>query len=1032
MKPIFDTCTPRTDVLSGELTEAMFAAKLRSVIEGTADAGYQDPDLFLANTFPTEGLKTLIREVFGRLSGGDPTASPFIRLETAFGGGKTHNLIALYHLARRAASDPPADLVPPALIPDRAYLTAGVVGSDLDPANGLDRGDVRTWTLWGEIAYQLGRGRGDPRTAYDVVRASDEQRVAPGTQVLEKLVAGEPALILLDEIARHLRAAQELKIPGGRGTLADQTVAFLMTLIEFAASQPRVSLVLTLADQVDAFSQQTQVIQRALREAQAVAARQERVIVPTGEMEISRIVTHRLFQEVDAEAARETASKYLDFFRGLEERGTELPDRAMRSDYADEMVTDYPFHPELLRTLSRKTATIPSFNRTRGALRLLARVVRRLWDAKPEETHLIAIHHLDLANEEILNDLTSRLDRPAFRNVAEADIASPLKGSQSKSQVLDRGLVEAGKPPYARRVATNIFLHSLTQGIATGADLAEIMVSVLEPGDDPQLIRKALGMMLAEEKGPPGSAFWFLHWDGTRYRFKTEPSLEKVIQDEIPHVGRVAARKEADERIRKIWQRGHLRPVFFASEAADLDDDAQEPKLALVHYDAASVEGSAQTPPDLVRKLFNHAGSMQGYRTYKNNVLFLVADKDQVDRMVDVVQRHLAIKRLTGSADRLAQFSEEQRRKLNKMAEASELEVRVAITRAYRHLFYPSSDAPATSEGLAHHLLPPQDQGEVSSDQTGVVLRLLKGLQKVLTADDPEVPAAFVRAKAWPHGQDSVSTLDLRREFAKRLALKMLLDQNQLKKTIRRGCQQRQWVYFDPMEQLGYGPDSPSPMVELSDQALLYTPEEAKRVGLHLKGEGGLEVCPLCKQDPCVCPVTPLCGVCGKDPCQCERPPLRCRESGAPGQVFQKIADRFRDEGATHIGHMSIRREGPGKQGAEEARALGLAIPQLGKAKIRVEQSFSASFNNDRAEDYLTLHFKGGKDRYLRVKPLTDSFGQEASEVNVGMTLSLSYPERLSVESDLFASLRDIFTSLELGLLIVDVEEAPEPKEEDQ
>src|SRR5206468_8801191 len=141
-------------------------------------------------------------------------------------------------------------------------------------------------------------------------------------------------------------------------------------------------------------------------------------------------------------------------------------------------------------------------------------------------------------------------------------------------EAIDRRWVEAGKPPYARRTAINVFLNSLTQGIATGVDPADLMLGVLQPGDDPQLIRKALALMLAEEKGDPGTACWFLHWDGFRYTFKTEPSLEKVIQDELAMVGRVKAKTELDRRIRNVWKKGTFDPKYFPSEAVELDDDA--------------------------------------------------------------------------------------------------------------------------------------------------------------------------------------------------------------------------------------------------------------------------------------------------------------------------------------------------------------------------------------------------------------------------------------------------------------------------
>ena len=161
-------------------------------------------------------------------------------------------------------------------------------------------------------------------------------------------------------------------------------------------------------------------------------------------------------------------------------------------------------------------------------------------------------------------------------------------------------------------------------------------------------------------------------------------------------VGKIKAKTELDERIKKVWKKGHFDPEYFPAEAGDVDDDAQAPKLVVIHYDAAAVKATeAATPPDLVLKLFEHKGSMEEYRTYKNNLMFLVADEDQASNMVDVAQRYLAAHRVVGDPDRMKEFTQTVADKLKQMAEAEELNLRVAITRSYRHFYYPSADAPA-------------------------------------------------------------------------------------------------------------------------------------------------------------------------------------------------------------------------------------------------------------------------------------------------------------------------------------------------
>ena len=1016
MTTVFDACVPRDEVLSGELRDDMFAARLKDVIDGTADPVYGDSRRFFENTYPTEGLTTLVREVLGRLSGAEPANSPFIRLETSFGGGKTHNLIALYHLVNGAAEGVPTALVDPAWIPDEPWMSAGVVGSDLDPANGLRHDSVTTHTLWGEIAYQLGGAE-----AYEHVRSSDETLAAAGTQWLEAVVGDGPAVIMVDEVARHLRVAKAVQTRNKKSDLAEQTVAFIMSLIEYAASKPKVGVVITLADSRDAFGAETEGFREALAEAHNVAARQERVLTPTDETEISRIVDHRLFKHIDALAAKETSEKYVAYFKDLSEKGVEIPERALRADYAAEIAQCYPFHPELLNTLNRKTATIPNFQKTRGALRLLARVVRDVWQRKAPDAQLICVHDLNLGLDDIVNDLTSRLERPQYRSVVEADIVSPQKGSPAHSQVIDRIWVEADKPPYARRIAINVFLHSITQGVAAGVDPAELLVSVLQPGDDPGMVSRALALMLGEEKGEPGSACWFLHWDAHRYSFKTEPSLEKVIQDELAMVGRVKAKGELDERIRSIWKKGVFRPVFFPAEAADVDDDAQQPKLVIIHFDAASVGADESETPDLVAKIFGYAGAVQSYRSYKNNLVFLAADREHTERMVQVAERFLAVRRIVGDPERLHDFSDEQRKKLTGMHDHAELEVRVAITRAYRHLYFPSGDASSKSGGLLHETLPAQDQGSVQKDQTAVVLRALGQLNKILAADDPAMPPAYLKDKAWPHGQTELTTEDLHREFAKRIGLRILLDPNQIKKTIKMGVAQGTWVYFDAGEQVGYGQVSPAPLVELSQDATLYQPDEAKRLGVRIKGEEAPPrdvVCPLCGKSPCEC------GVLEPHPGSSSR--ITALAEGAPAQALQSIADQFADKGGPAIGVLTISCEGNGPSAAADARALGLAIPQFGRGAYRVRQSITCEFGEGPSSETFTSAFVGAKARYQRLKQLTDAFAQEASKLRVDISVEATFETGLAADDEQFQAIRDVLATLQLGKVKVEAAELEE------
>ena len=951
MKLIFETCEPRPEVLKGELKEDIFAARLMDVILEKAEDVYQKPQTFFENTYPTGGLKALAEEVFGRLTGKRPANNSVIRLETAFGGGKTHNLIALYHIAQgRADARMLRGLLSPELVPAKAIPNVvGVVGSDLETSQGFQHSDtgVTTWTLQGEIAHQLGG-----KKAYEIVRKSDEERGAAAVQTFERLIGDAPTLVMLDEMGRYLRAGKAVATANKRSDLAEQTVATLISLLDFASAKPHVAIVLTLADSSDAFGRETDDLRKELDESKRVSNRRERVLIPTNETEISAIVTHRLFRKIDRKAAETTAAAYNQYYTKLRDQEANLPDRAFRAEYS----------------------------------------------------------------QEIVNDLTSRLDRPAFRQVVEADIVSPKTGTQAHAQELDADRIAQGKPAYATRAAKTVFLHSLTQGVASGVDPADLTLASLQPGDEPAILTKAIQDLEARA--------WFLEWDGHRYRFKTEPSLNKLVTDEAALVGRVKAKEELDARIRQVWKKGPLVPVYFPSEADDVDNDAGDPRLAVIHYDAATVSPSQDVPPELVQKIFDHSGTMEGYRTYKNNVLFLVADADQVDHMVEVAQRYLAIRRIVGDGDRMAELSKEQREKLKGMQEAAELLVRVAITKAYRHLYYPSADAPKRAGGLARETIPPQDQGDVLKDQSQVVLRVLKPLGKLLTGDDAPKAAIWLKAKAWPAGKDVVTAEDLRKAFTQRIGLPILLDPNQLKRTIKDGITQGQWIYYDAEEEVAYGRNSPTPLVKVSEDVELYTVEEAKRKGLKIKGEEvPSETCPICGNPAPLCTCGKVCPKCGQDPCACAKP-TRLHAEGAPGQVFQRIADQCADHKVTTLTRLIIRVEGSGKAGAAEARSLGLAIPQLGKGQYFIEQRLATEFGSTES---LEVIFRGSWDRYKRLKTVTDAFGQEASKVAVATTLMAEFADGLPVDGPQFQTIRDVFAALEMGKLSVDAEWAEAP-----
>ena len=303
---IFETCRPRDDVLSGAIADADFAADLASVVTGTSSPAYHDPVRFFADTYPTRGLRNLLANVCRRLSGAGGEVAAIFRLDTAYGGGKTHGLIALAHAAKGLAEVPNvSEFLDAGLLPKGPVRVAAFDGENADPANGRRMGDgVLAYTPWGEIAYALAGKNG-----YERVRKSDETGIAPGAETLRELFGGEPALILLDELSVYLRKVRRLEDAN------TQLTAFLTSLFKAVELTPQAALVYTLAigkDGVatDAYSQENEFIARQMGEAESVSARKATLLNPTEEDETVQVLRRRLFEHVDETAIGNVVEAY--------------------------------------------------------------------------------------------------------------------------------------------------------------------------------------------------------------------------------------------------------------------------------------------------------------------------------------------------------------------------------------------------------------------------------------------------------------------------------------------------------------------------------------------------------------------------------------------------------------------------------------------------------------------------------------------------------------------------------------------------
>lgn len=371
IKPWRDIAIPHQDVLKGTFQQSEFAADISQVQQGKTPPEYQDARQFFARTFVTEGMALLLDKVIRRLAGlgGDPV----IQLQTAFGGGKTHTLIAVRHLAQ--AEHATAELAGVPTLLDTVGVTAlpraRVVvldGINLSPTTPKAHGDIQARTFWGELAWQLGGADG-----YAMVQTADESATSPDKdQLIALLTAFSPCVILMDELVAFYRQFQPGQLyPAGT---FETNMTFIQALTEGIKSVPRAILLASLPDSHNAGEGRGQVV---LAQLEGYFRRLHAIWKPATKDEAFSIVRRRLFERIDDHLAMEDACR--DFAELYRANGGELPPETQENYYLERMQQAYPIHPEIFDRLYEDWSTLSNFQRTRGVLQLLAQVVHRLW-----------------------------------------------------------------------------------------------------------------------------------------------------------------------------------------------------------------------------------------------------------------------------------------------------------------------------------------------------------------------------------------------------------------------------------------------------------------------------------------------------------------------------------------------------------------------------------------------------------------------------------------------------------------------------
>ena len=815
---IFETCRPRADVLTGSVAEADFAADLAQVIAGRASAEYRDPARFFANTYPTRGLKNLLANVCRRLSGAGGEAAAIFRLDTSYGGGKTHGLIALVHAVRGMPDTSHiAEFVDPNLLPLGAVRVAGFDGENADPANGRAMGDgVLAHTPWGEIAYALAGKAG-----YERVRRSDEQGIAPGAETLRELFGGEPTLILLDELSVYLRKVQRLDAS------RDQLTAFLTSLFKAVEGAPNAALVYTLAigkdgRATDAYSEENQFIGDRMAEAESVSARKATLLNPTEEDETVQVLLRRLFETVDRASLPAVVDAYQELWTA---HGDALARDAAHPQSAETFRASYPLHPEVLATLTGKTATLGNFQRVRGMLRLLARTISHLWQVQPADATAIHLHHIDPGDEPIRQEIVTRLGQTAYVPAITNDIAAGRLEGKALAQEIDAAQ-HGGMPPYAAYVARTIFMHTLAfNDPLKGLSAERLRYSVLGPATDISFIEQARKRFITDSA-------YLDDRPGAPMRFLAEANLSQIIRREEQHVDAGDARAELNDRIRRIFAGRTFEAIPFPGGPFDVPDEVGDgrPRLIVLAYDGVVIGAAVESVPELVARIYSRRGTEgAALRALRNNLVFVVADEARKEEMRRAAVRRLALRALQ-QAERMADLAEHQQAKIRELESRSEHALAIAIQQCYRHIFYPSRNRVETSGvDLAHSAI----DLHAASDQPGAgqqqVVRALRDLRKLRLAEDEPDSPAYVRDRT-PLKKGQMTTLALREEFRRDPALPILSGDDIFIRGIRRGVEQGDYIYR--RDKLLCGQDDPAVSIMIDEQAVVLTMAYARNKGI--------------------------------------------------------------------------------------------------------------------------------------------------------------------------------------------------------
>ncbi len=686
LKPWREVVTPHPDVASGRYQQAEFAADLWQVYQGEGSDEYKHPTEFYRRTFITEGLRRLLSQGILRLTGqgGDPV----VELQTNFGGGKTHSMLALFHLF---SGTPPADL-PGAeeLVKEvgvalpKTVRRAVFVGTQISPGKPHKKPDGTTVrTIWGEIAWQLGGKEG-----YKLVKEDDERATNPGNSLKEVFNKYGPCLILIDEwvaYARQLHGTADLPA----GTFETQ-FTFAQAVSEAAKAAKNTLLVVSIPASESPHQKAERSVtdievggergREALSRLKNAIGRVEASWRPASPDEGFEIVRRRLFQPLSGDQfiARDAVARAFVDLYGAQRQ--EFPNECREADYERRMKMAYPIHPELFDRLYNDWSTLDKFQRTRGVLRLMAAVIHSLWER--QDSNLVILPGNVPVDDQIVQFELTRYLEDQWVPVLEKDV----DGANSLPLGLDRDNPNLGRYSAARRVARTIYMGSAPTMRAAhrGIDERQVKLGCVQPGEAVATFGDALRRLT--------DSATYLYVDGKRYWYSTQPTVTRLADD---RAGQLSDDQVSEEIIKRLREEARTRADFSKVHACVPSSDIPDEKEARLVILGPDFPHANRDEKSAARReaaaILESRGSSP--RNYKNTLVFLAGDVNRLRELEQAVRQYLAWTSIWNERVPLNLDQFQTRQAETKQQSANEA-VDLRIAEAYHWLLVPGQPDP--------------------------------------------------------------------------------------------------------------------------------------------------------------------------------------------------------------------------------------------------------------------------------------------------------------------------------------------------